>query len=281
MRLGYCLWGMPKVPLEESLPRLAEMGYEGVELSVVPGFNTELYSLDSGRRKLIRDLLDEHGLALTAVAAHANICSGDAETIEGNMQRLRDAITLTAELAGDGELPIVVSLVGGRPEQWDTHRDLLAERLSQLASYAAERGVVYAVEPHTGTVLDLPHKITWILEQVSSPALRLNFDISHMDVMGIGIDECVPVLAPHAVHTHVKDQRGIYPDHEFLTPGEGPFDYVHYLRAMQAAGYDGFVMVEVSVMVQRRTDYEPFVHAALAYRTLDAAFREAGMERAV
>jgi inosose dehydratase len=265
--------------VEESLPRLAATGYRGVELSVIPGFNTELYSLNRGRKKLIRELLDEHGLALTAVAGHRSILSDDAETLEGNLQRLRDAIDLAAELAGEGETPIMVSLVGGRPDQWDTHRQAIVERIGRLVSHAAQRGVVYAVEPHTGTAMDLPSKVVWLLDQIDSPMLRLNFDISHMDVMGIGIDECVPVLAPLSVLTHVKDQRGLYPNHEFLTPGEGPFDYVHYLKAMRAAGYDGFIMVEVSMMRQRQPDYEPFDHAALGYRTLAAAFRSAGIER--
>jgi len=80
------------------------------------------------------------------------------------------------------------------------------------------------------------------------------------------------------VHTHVKDQRGLYPDFEFLTPGEGPFDFVRYLKAMQAAGYDGFITAEVSVQVQRRADYDPFFHAQLAYWTLYKAFQVAGIE---
>ena len=81
------------------------------------------------------------------------------------------------------------------------------------------------------------------------------------------------------MHTHVKDQRGLWPNHEFLTPGEGPFDYVEYLRAMDAAGYQGFIMAEVSFMRQAKADYEPFVHAAFAYRVLDYAFQAAGVSR--
>jgi sugar phosphate isomerase/epimerase len=106
--------------------------------------------------------------------------------------------------------------------------------------------------------------------------VRLNFDISHFDIIGIGIDECVPQLVPYAVHTHVKDQRGRYPDHEFLTPGAGPFDFTHYLRAMHQAGYTGVIAAEVSVMVQRKPGYDPFADAALAYRTLVRAFKESG-----
>jgi hypothetical protein len=53
---------------------------------------------------------------------------------------------------------------------------------------------------------------------------------------------------------------------------------VHYLKAMQDAGYTGFVTVEVSIMVQNRPQYDPFFHAQLAYWTLRKAFYVAGIE---
>jgi sugar phosphate isomerase/epimerase len=77
----------------------------------------------------------------------------------------------------------------------------------------------------------------------------------------------------------VKDQRGRAPHHEFLIPGEGPFDYVRYLRAMSATGYDGFITGEVSVMVQRRPNYDPLAATTLTYDTLSRAFAVAGIER--
>jgi sugar phosphate isomerase/epimerase len=77
------------------------------------------------------------------------------------------------------------------------------------------------------------------------------------------------------VHTDLKDQRGRAPDHEFLVPGEGDFSYARYLRAMQGVGYQGFVTVEISVMVQRRPDYDPAEVARRSFRTLTDAAREA------
>lgn len=277
MRIGYSLWGMPRVPVEESLPALAAMGYQGVELSVRQGWNTELEALDSAYRGNIARLLNETGLVLTAVAAHQSLCDLDEEATEASMAYLRASMDLASELEQPGEPPIVASLVGGNPNDWDDRKELLAERIRVLGDYAQTKGVILAVEPHSGTALDLPDKTTWLLDAVAHPAVKLNFDISHMDVMGISIEECVPTLAPYAVHTHVKDQRGLWPNHEFLTPGEGPFDFKHYLRAMDAAGYCGFIVAEVSVMVQRRPDYEPMTHAQLAYDTLERAFHATGV----
>ncbi len=143
--------------------------------------------------------------------------------------------------------------------------------------YGAGRGVPIAVEPHVGSALDLPDKTLWLLHRIDSPYLKLNFDISHFDVLGLPVAETVAALAPHAAHTHVKDQRGRSPDHEFLIPGEGPFDFVHYLEEMGKAGYGGYITAEVSKMVQQRPGYDPLAAAALAYRTLEGAFERAGI----
>lgn len=277
MRIGYCTWGMKNVPMEEALPAVAEIGYSGIELAVTPGWPTELESLDAGRRKRLKQLLAQNNLALTAVASHTSMCEDDEVKNESHMERLREAMDLAVELDHVNERPIVVSLVGGRSEEWATKKELVTERVHALGEDAAKRGVVLAVEPHSGTALDLPDKAVWLLQEVDHPAVRLNFDISHFDVMGIGIDECVPQMATYAVHTHVKDQRGRYPHHEFLTPGSGPFDFVHYLEAMDAAGYTGFICVEVSVMVQRKAGYDPFVDAHLGYWALRHAFSMSGV----
>jgi len=278
MRIGYCTWSMAAVNiLEEGLPRIAELGYSGIELAVTPRFPTELYSLDAAKRRRLAQLLDECGLMLTAVAGHTSMCEDDAERNAANMQRLRDTIDLAVELTPAGGQPIVASLVGGREDEWERKRDIVAERVRSLGEHAAGQGAILAVEPHCGTAFDLPDKVVWLMETVDHPAVRVNFDISHFDIRGIGIDDCVPQMVPWSVHTHVKDQRGIYPRHEFLTPGAGPFDFVHYLTAMHEAGYTGFIGMEVSMMVQNKPGFDPFVDAALGYYALRHAFNMSGV----
>jgi inosose dehydratase len=118
-----------------------------------------------------------------------------------------------------------------------------------------------------------------ILKMVDAPALKVNFDISHFDILGMTTEESVSILAPYSVHTHVKDQRGRYPDYEFLTPGEGDFDYVEYLQVMQAHGYDGYITAEVSKQRQRKPDYDALAACDLCYQTLAKAFVDAGIAR--
>jgi hypothetical protein len=46
---------------------------------------------------------------------------------------------------------------------------------------------------------------------------------------------------------------------------------------MHEAGYRGFIGMEVSMMVQRKPGYDPFVDAALGYYALVHAFNESGV----
>jgi len=279
MKIGYSTWGMPTVPIDAALEHLARLGFDGVEPTVIPGWSTELDTLDAAERKRIRRLFDQYGLKMPAVAGHRSLLEQDSEKHAENRRRLQGAVDLCAAWAEENGTPALDTTLGGGPNDWEQLRDLILERVGELVDYAAGRGVVIAVEPHVGSSLDLPEKALWLLEQIDSPCLKLNFDISHFDVLGISTAESVAALAPHAAHTHVKDQRGRAPDHEFLIPGEGPFDFVEYLREMEKAGYAGHITAEVSIMVQRRPEYDPLAAADLTYQTLDRAFREAGISR--
>jgi inosose dehydratase len=272
---------MPALPIEVTLDHVATLGFDGIELTVVPGYSTELSRLDVPERRRIRRLLDRHRLALPSIAVHRDLVVEDPEQWSANLASLHAAIDLAVELAGTEGVPVINNLAGGKSGEFDRQRGRLVKRLGQVLDYAAPRGVTIALEPHVSTILESPITTKQIIEEIDSPYLRVQFDISHFDVLGYTIEETVPVLAPLAVHTHVKDQRGRAPEHEFLIPGEGPFDYVRYLKAMRQAGYKGFITGEVSVMVQRRRDYDPLNATTKTYQTLARAFEEAGIRRAV
>ena len=279
MNLGYSTWGMPTVPIDVAIPHIAQLGFDGMELAVGPRFITELSTLDAAERKRIAGLLKQHNLALPALAAHSRLMETDPEAHAQNMWRLKGASELGVELAQGDSPPAINTTSGGQPEEWDAQKQFLADRVGELVEYTQTLDVTVAMEPHIGGLIDTPDKVLELLDLVGSPYLKVNFDISHFDIIGIPTEESVAALAPHSAHTHVKDQRGLAPDFEFLIPGEGPFDYVDYLKLMQQYGYDGFITAEVSFMVQAREDYDPLAAATLSYETLSRAFADAEIDR--
>jgi sugar phosphate isomerase/epimerase len=279
MKLGYCTWGMPTVPVDTFVPFLARLGYDGIELTVIPGYTTQLSVLDAAERRRIAQLLKDHHLELPAIAGHTPMIERDPDTAERHWASLTAAVDLAVDWAQDGAPPAVDTTVGGTPDQWDELKSLMIDRVGALVRYGEQRGVVIAIEPHVGSMLDTPARVLELLHTIDSPYLKLNFDISHFNVMGIPIAESVGALAAHTVHTHVKDERGVVPNFEFLIPGEGEFDYVAYLQAMREHGYTGFITAEISIMVQRRPGYDPLAAAEQTYRTLAQAFEQAEVAR--
>ena len=279
MKIGYCTWGMPEVEMDEAIPYLANLGYDGVEITVIPGYTTELSTLTSKERSRIKTLFTNHGLEMPAIAGHTSLLDPDTKQHAANMKRLKATVELAADMTMGELVPCLDTTPGGKPDDWNEIKERLLNETGNLVDFGAQLGVTLAMEPHIGCCLCDVERTLWLLDQINSPYLKLNYDISHFDVAGIPTAESVAALAPHTIHTHVKDQRGTTPDFEFLIPGEGDFDYVEYLNAMREAGYDDYITVEVSIMVQKREDYDPLAAAELSYRTLANAFEEAEISR--
>jgi sugar phosphate isomerase/epimerase len=275
LHLAFSAWAMRDLPLEQQLDIVAHAGYVGICLVSDPHFNSlDPANTSPAERRRVRALLDSNNLALTAIAGHANPLEPDPSVRHANLDRIRAGLDLAADLAGPNGPPPLVSMGYGTPETYAADREALAQRFSELAQHAATTGGVLALEPHVGQAMDLPEKVEWLMQAVDSPHFRLNLDNSHFEVMGRAMDEYVPMLVPYAVHTDLKDQRGRSPAHEFLVPGEGDFEYARYLRALETAGYAGYLTIEISVMVQRRPDYDPAEVAARSFRTVVEAARE-------
>jgi sugar phosphate isomerase/epimerase len=279
MLLGYSLWAMPDVPVDTSIPHLAGLGYDAVEIVVLPRYTTALAKMDAAERRRIPGLLRQHGLTLSAVNYYTALLEPDPAIFAGHLAAIKETIDLAVEWTQGDEPPVVISGVGGSPGELPARMPELLERTAAIAEYATSRGVVVALEPHIGAAIETPDLMAEVIQQIDSPAIRVNFDISHFNVMGIPIEESVAKMLPYTAHTHVKDERGRAENYEYLIPGEGEFDYVAYLQAMQRGGYTGVVSVEISFMVQRRAGYDPLATAAISYDVIAPAFVKAGVQR--
>lgn len=286
MKFSYTTWGMMTLPIDPALDHIAGLGYDGVEITLHTGWSTELEKLDADMRRHIRAKVTALGLDLPAITCPGTLVSADPAVARASVERVKRAIHVAVEWANpDGSIPAVVTIPGGQPSDWEVPalREMLVSHTIELAEYAARAGTLFAFEPHVRQIVETPDQMLWVMEAVDRPSFKVNFDISHFDVLGIPTEESVNKLVPggRSVHTHLKDQRGRSPNHEFLIPGEGDFDYVRYLKAMAAAGYTGHIVPEISVMVQRRPGYDPLAACTQSYAVVNAAFAAAGIARPV
>jgi sugar phosphate isomerase/epimerase len=279
MKLGYSTWSTKEQPIEETIRELARIGYDGVEIAVNPGWTSDVDALDGPARRRIRQLLDDTGLELSAlVSGHREQIAEPAAYAQGKARYQRE-LDLALEWARPGLIPSMDVAVGGKSDQWEELKRLIVDRVGETVALSAERNVVVALEPHSGQAIDTPQRMLWVIEQVNSPFCRINFDISHFDVYGVPTAGSVPLMAPYTEHTHIKDERGRFPNHEFLIPGEGGFDYVEYLTLMHQHGYRGHISAEISLMVQRRPSYDAVAAMEQTYRVVAEAFERSGVPR--
>jgi sugar phosphate isomerase/epimerase len=277
VKLGFSSWAMRELPIPRQIEVVRSTGYSGIALVSDPNYSLNAEATDAAERRQIRDLLDRAELELTAIASLSNMLDPDPTRREANRARVKATIDLAVDLAGPEGVPYVVAQGSGTPDSYEAHRQEIADLFGEFARYAGARGAMVILEPHCETAMNLPERVVWLMEAVRSPHFGLNLDNSHFEVMGCRQEEYIPLLAPYTAHTDLKDQRGIYPNHEFLIPGEGPFDYVRYFRLMDQTGYRGHVTVEISIMVQRRPGYDPAVAAAMAHKVLTSAAQQAGV----
>lgn len=290
MHLGYNTWSMPMLSLEDAAKHCGSLGYDCLELTVSEGWPTDVLKMDSGDAARWKSIVEGNGLRLSSLTGNTPILV-DEEPWQIAKDRIVRSLALAADLQ-ESTYGVPVSIGASLPKddsgvfmrldvtnQWDDYRELVIERIGILAERARTIGAKLVLESHVSTVVSSPERAKYVIETVDSEALGINLDISHFDVQGMSIPEVVRELGPLAVVSEVKDERGTVPDFEFLIPGEGDFDYVGYLREMDAVGYQGTVSVEISLMRQAKDDYDPYAAAERSYSVLSDAFEAAGIQR--
>ena len=270
MKIAYGNYGMPETPYPAMLRAVASLGYDGLELCVGPGYPTAPDQLNPAQRQdLCRRALDL-GLQIdTLMVAGIPVFEPDAKAHRTHLEQVRLIFSLAAALGL--EQPVLTSTLGGRSRDWEQESTLLADCVGDWATVAAECGGIFAAEAHVGGLVHTPERLLWLLQSVNLASLKVNFDYSHFELIDIPLPQAMEQLLPHAVGVHVKDVRGRYPEFEFLLPGEGELDYADYVRRLAAAGYAGYITVEVSGQVFGAPGYDPLAAAAFACRTLSEA----------
>ncbi len=279
MKIAYGTYAMPTFALEDAIPIMAGLGYGGVEVAVGPRhFGSLPDQMDAARRARSRELLAAHDMEVVALfALTLHVLEHDDADHRRNLADTRELVQLARDL-GAGATPVIAMGIGGQTDRWQLDRDLIARRGRDYAALAEEHDFILAAEAHARAAVDRSERALWLIDQVGSPRVGLHFDIVHFFMAGERIEDSVRALVPITVHTHITDAHR-KPDGTFdlRLLGQGDLDSTAYMRAMHAAGWTGFITMEVSAAVWSREDFDPVGAARIGYESIDRAFREAGV----
>ncbi len=281
MKIAYGTYAMPVTPLEEALPILAELGYDGVEICIGPQHTGSLPAeLTAERRRNLRGLLEQHHLGVPALfVARRHVLEPDKTQHQDNVRFVIETVEMARELGV--ERPVISVGIGGKTAHWEDVRTLIVDRLSDYGQAGIEHNFVLAGEAHVNAAVDRSERALWVMQQVNQPStVGLHFDIVHLFLAGEDEAEAVRRLMPITVHTHITDARkhadGSF---ELLLLGQGELDSTTYVRTMHEEGWNDFITLEVSTRVWSRDDYDPIEAARYSYASLDRAFQEANVPR--
>ncbi|MFO0803536.1 MAG: sugar phosphate isomerase/epimerase [Gemmataceae bacterium] len=268
--LGFSLYGMKSLPLPDAIEACAAIGYDGVELALMPGYAAEPKRLAAADRKTLRMRLTDAKLKLHGLMENLAEPASDADHAK-NLDRLKAAAELGHALS-PGTPPPIETILGGKPADWGNVKDRLVQRLGGWAKVAADAKTVIAVKPHVGNALHLPADAVWLVKQVNSPWLKLAYDFSHYLLRGLKLGDTMDAILPHTAFIHVKDAKGSAEKFEFLLPGEHGIDYADYAKSLREAKCRVPVVVEVSGMISNKPGYDPVQAAKTSYKNLAAGF---------
>lgn len=270
MKLAFSSNAYLQFSIEETIPRIAEIGYRGIELLAdVP--HAWPVGLLPERREAIRRCLDDYKLTISNINAFMMNAVGDPRQPywhpgwtdpDPHYRAIRREHTKRAlQLAADLGAPHITTEPGGylTPEQTRKEAgDIFYDELMPCVELAEKFGVKLLIEPEPELFIERLDEYLEFVGRVNSPWVGLNFDVGHAFCVGEDPQAWVARMAAHTVHYHLEDIADTRV-HKHLIPGHGAIDFPATLKAIAASGYTGWLTVELY----------PYIHAP------DDAAREA------
>jgi inosose dehydratase len=271
LRFGFSLYGMKSLSLNKALTVCREIGYDDVELPVLPGWPGEPKQLNGEGRKEFAKQLRDNRLSLSALMENLPL-DGEEKIHQAQLERLKQASELAHALVPDRP-PVIETILGGKVDAWDSLKNRFRDRLGNWAKIGEASKTVIAIKPHRMGAMNRPEQVLWLLEQCHSSALKLVYDWSHYEQRDLKLDATVKQLIPQTVFVHIKDTRLNQGKVEFLLPSEGQTDYRELIASLKKHGYRGSVCVEVSGMIHSKKEYDPEQAARFCFEKLGGLFK--------
>ena len=227
-----------KEDFEKSLRKIAELGYDAVELAV-----RDPRMIDVHR---FQKLLELYHLPVPAIG------TGQAYGEEGlsftdpvpeirrkAVQRIKDQMNLAVELGGS---QVIIGLIRGKVQPKMNHEE--AERyfiqcLLECLDFNPE--ITLTLEPLNRYETDLYNdtlSAKAVIDKVERANLRMLVDTFHMNIEEPDIVESILRVRDHISHVHFADSNR-------WAPGCGHINFEEILTSLEEIGYQGAISAEI------------------------------------
>ncbi|NBV85407.1 MAG: sugar phosphate isomerase/epimerase [Verrucomicrobia bacterium] len=273
VQLGFSLYGMKGVPLEEALQLCAQTGYRQVELALNPGYASHPGQFSLEARRSFVERLRALGLSVPCLMLNLSL-TAEAQAHAEGLQAIAEAAALARDLDPVNP-PFLETVLGGKPAFWEDQKRGMVEKLGAWVEAAQKSRTRLALKAHVNSAVNSPERLLWLLDELKSEHLCVAYDYSHFEIQGMDLERTLEALLPQTRFIHVKDSSGDAAKFQFLLPGEGRTDYVRYFSLLKRMRYSGPVCVEVSGMIFNKPGYDPGAAAKRSYDVLSRALASA------
>ncbi|WP_406144354.1 sugar phosphate isomerase/epimerase family protein [Streptomyces sp. NBC_01012] len=254
LRLGYGTNGLTDLRLDDALGLLADLGYDGVGLTLDHMHLDPLAPDLAARTSRVARRLSGLGLGVTVETGARYVL--DARRKHGpslldpdpDARAARTALLVRAvDVAAGLGAHAVHCFSGVTPPgtTTDTAWQRLTDALAPVLDAADSAGIPLAIEPEPGHLLATLADFHHLRTLLGDPGpLGLTLDIGHCQCLEPAAPvDCVKEAGPWLRHVQIEDmRRGV---HEHLPFGDGEIDFPPVLDALAATGYDGLTVVEL------------------------------------
>jgi fructoselysine 3-epimerase len=269
MRYAFNTWAyssfptwLPAYPLDETIRRLAAIGYDGVEIGCAAPHAWPAYLNRERRKELLRLLNSCHVHAVSLLVTPGggpgfNPASPLVEEREATVEQYKHVIDLASDLGATKVLYIAGWQIFGttRLQAWDRSKDCL----ERIASYADEKHITVVVEPTAAAtnLIETADDALELMRSVERANVKVMFDTLHALYRNELATDYVRAMGSDLVHVHVSDV-------DRLLPGEGRVDWFGLMQLLQEHQFDGYVTMELG-LDNRLVDPDKIARTALKF----------------
>jgi len=232
---------------EDLIPKLAEWGYDGIELwggrtykSGQPKWGLE--GRTENEIKRLKDLVDQYGLEVPAVSTYFRFTAG-SETYKKSLQTGKRYCKI-AKLFGAKVIRVVGEGISSS-EMTEDKWKVFIKGLKDLASLGDKYDVTFGLELHKNTPHDTILGMLRCIWQADTPRIRVLYQPTTTSELEPELDQMwvLDKLFPYIVHVHIQAKTSF--KHDTLV--SRIHSHVHWsqiLQEMKQRGYSGYISIE-------------------------------------